>query len=325
MKYLQHLYGCKPLYITLILAALLLTFSTVNISAQSQKICGSVEKFNQTHRWQDLPGCTDDGDDANQTGARNMMSRAKTGFRDFFQTWEKGDIDHIKWYASCTGYMNNGDHYWAADPQLAKAKPAFEEIKRKAEHYLELLPTIQNLWQRYAYAMMYIDEAKKGDMGYAQRAVDFSKDLQKALAASPRLPDDFVMPGSGTSVPASTIGEIKSKLASYLGEANKSLEDAVAIDNAKWEPYTKLLTGDRLKFFNDGYRSGSKIFGRGGKYLHTPADFDTAAVMCTRTWGHSGIFETWRVDCWTFRGDKQISGPRSMRGYGNDTPPSAFQ
>lgn len=313
----------KHLSISILFAACLLIVGAQNTPAQ--KVCGSVEKFNQTHRWQDLPGCTDDSDYSDQTGARTLMSRAKTGFRDFFQTWDKGDIDHIKWYAGCTGYMNNGDEYWASDPQLVRAKPAYEEVKRKAEQYLELLPTIQNLWQRYAYAMMYIDEAQKGDMQYAKMAVDSSKDLQTALADAGNLPDDFVMPGSGTSVPASTIGEIKSKLATYLGQANKSLDNAVAIDNAKWAPFTKLLTGDRLKFFNDSYRGGTNVFGRGGQYLDTPEEFDTAMVMCTRTWGHSGIFETWRVDCWNFRGDRQVSGPRSQHGYGSHPPASAYQ
>lgn len=315
----------KHLYQSIILSAFLLLVVSATGFAQ-QRICGSVEKFNQTHRWQDLPGCTDNSDYSNQTGARTLMSRAKGQFRDFFETWEKGDWDHLKSNSNCTAYDFNAEVYWNSDPELVRARPAYNELRSNVERYMEWLPDLQNLWQRYFYAMTYIEEAKKGDMQYAKMAVDSSKDLQKAIAGvqAKSVPDELIMPGSG-AIPAQTIGEIKSKLSAYLGQANNSLTDAINVDNAKWEPFTKLLTGDRLKFFNDSYRGGSNVFGRGGQYLDTPEEFDTAPVMCTRTWGHNGIFETWRTDCYTFRGDRQISGPRSRSGIGTHTPPSAYQ
>jgi hypothetical protein len=40
---------------------------------------------------------------------------------------------------------------------------------------------------------------------------------------------------------------------------------------------------------------------------------------------HSGMVETWRVNCYSFRGDHQIGGPRTRSGYGNNTPASAYQ
>jgi hypothetical protein len=101
------------------------------------------------------------------------------------------------------------------------------------------------------------------------------------------------------------------------------MEAAVEIDNAKWEPYTKLLAGDRLKFFNETYRIGTNVYGRGGKYLDKPEQFDTAPVMCTETNGKSGILDTWTVKCYSFSGDRQTGGPRVKSGYGN-TPNSAF-
>ena len=66
----------KHLYQSIILSAFLLLVVSATGFAQ-QKICGSVEKFNQTHRWQDLPGCTDNSDYSNQTGARTLMSRSR--------------------------------------------------------------------------------------------------------------------------------------------------------------------------------------------------------------------------------------------------------
>jgi hypothetical protein len=313
----------------LILPALLLIFGSLSVSAQNkQKVCGSVEKFNETGRWQDLPGCTDEFDTSNQTNAKSLMSRAKNSCREFFETWEKGDLDRIKSTGGdCTGLIVYAKDYWDSDPQLAKAKPSYEAMKRTVDHYFEWLPLIESLVQRYFYAITYLEEAKKkGDIGTANLSSDFVKDLKSSLreAEEKQVPENTIIPGIG-SVKAATIAEIKSNLNSYFKQANDTKADAVEADRLKWEPYTKLLSGDRLKFFNESYRQGDKVFGRGGTILYKPEDFDKAPVMCTRTWGQSGIIETWRVDCWSFFGDRQVSGPRSRSGYGNNTPASAFQ
>ena len=313
----------------LIVPALVLLFGALTVSAQSKpKVCGSVEKFNETGRWQDLPGCTDEFDTSNQTSARSLMSRAKNSCREFFETWEKGDLDHIKSTGGdCTGLIVYAKEYWDSDPQLVRAKPSYEAMKRTVDKYFEWLPMVENLVQRYFYAMTYLEEArKKGDIGTAEIAQDDVKSLKNALrdAAEKGVPENTIIPGIGT-FPAATIAEIKSKLNSYTKEADSSMTEAVDRDNAKWAPFTKLLSGDRLKFFNESYRGGTNVFGRGGQYLDTPEEFDTAPVMCTRTWGRNGIYETWRVDCWSFSGDRQVSGPRSRSGYGTNTPATAYQ
>jgi hypothetical protein len=302
-------------------------FGSSTASAKDEPICGSIEKFNQTHRWQDLPGCTEKRDYENPTSAVTLLGRAKDAFKSFFETWDAGDFDHVNSYAGgCLGYMNNGDEYWNSNPELVKAKPAYEEMKKKVQQYLDWLPLVQDLTQRYIYAKIWLKESNDGEMESADLAVSEAKDLQKTIAKVQKqnLPDDFLIQGSG-EIPAATVGEIKAKLASYLKQASNSKENAVAIDNAKWEPYTKLLSGDRLKFFNETYRIGTNVYGVGGKYLDKPEQFDTANVMCTKTWGHSGIVETWRVSCYSFRGDRQVAGPRTKSGYGNNTPSSAYR
>jgi hypothetical protein len=41
-----------------LIATILLTMlAAVPVFAQEDMLCGSVEKFNQTKRWEDLPGC----------------------------------------------------------------------------------------------------------------------------------------------------------------------------------------------------------------------------------------------------------------------------
>jgi hypothetical protein len=313
----------------LLLPAMFLLFGSLSAPAQSsQPVCGSLEKFNETGRWQDLPGCTDQFDTSNQTSAKSLMSRAKNSCREFFETWEKGDLDHIKSTGNdCTGLIVYAGEYWDSDPQLVKAKPAYLAMKRTVDKYFEWLPTIESLVQRYFYAITYLEEAKsKGDIGTADISSDFVKDLKNSLkeAEEKQVPDDTFIPGIG-AVKSATIAEIKANLNSYFKQANETKIDAVEADRLKWEPYTKLLSGDRLKFFNESYRGGTRVFGRGGTALQSPEAFDKAPVMCTRTWGRSGIVETWRVDCWSFSGDRQVSGPRSQSGYGNYSPASAFQ
>jgi hypothetical protein len=313
----------------ILLAATLLCFGggLPALGAGNEPICGSLEKFNRTHRWQDLPGCTENRDDSNPRSAVTLLGRAKDAFKDFFETWEKGDMDHVDSYAGgCLGYMNGADDTWDSHPQLVRAKPAYDEMKRKVERYLEWLPMVSELFQRYFYAMTWLGEAKNGEMESAEMAVREAKSLQKTIAKVQQqsVPDDFLIPGSG-QISSATIGEIKTKLASYLNQADHSMTSARKIDDAKWEPFTKFLTGDRLKFFNETYRIGTNVYGRGGKYLDTAEEFDTAPVLCTKTWGHSGLVETWRVSCYSFRGDRQIGGPRTQSGYGNNTPPSAYR
>ena len=297
------------------------------LGATNDPVCGSLERFNQTHRWQDLPGCTEKRDYSDPRSAVTLLGRAKDAFKDFFETWEKGDMDHVDSYAGgCIAYMNGADDTWNSDPELLRAKPAYDEMKRKVEKYLEWHPLVSEVFQRYFYAMTWLGEAKDGKLDSADMALREAKSLQNIIAQvqQKNVPDDFLIPGSG-QIPAATIGEIKAKLASYLNQADSSMTTAKKIDDEKWAPYTKFLTGDRLKFFNETYRIGTNVYGSGGKYLDKPEQFDTAPVMCTKTWGHSGLVETWRVNCYSFRGDKQIGGPRTRSGYGNNTPASAYQ
>ena len=295
--------------------------------AADEPICGSVERFNQTQRWQDLPGCTDERDYDDPTSAVTLLGRAKDAFKAFFEAWEKGEFDESEAYAGgCLGYMNGADEDWNSKPELVKAKPAYEKMKKTVEQYLKWQPLVGDLFQDYVKTMTWIDEsAKSGEMDDAKTAVTFAKDLQKTIekVQQQSVPDNFLIPGSG-EIKAATIGEIKSRLAAVLRQADNSMENAVAIDNAKWQPYTKFLTGDRLKYFNETYRIGTNVYGRGGKYLDKPEQFDAALVMCTRTSGQSGIYQTWKVTCYSFQGDKQIGSPRVKSGYGNAAPASAY-
>ncbi|HLM01039.1 MAG TPA: hypothetical protein VK400_08270 [Pyrinomonadaceae bacterium] len=295
-------------------------------SGEPEPVCGSVERFNQTGRWQDLPGCTGERDYENPVADATLLGRAKDAFKDFFEAWETGEVDRAESHAGgCLGYMNGADAEWNSNPALVKAKPAYERMKKTVEQYLKWKPLVGDLFQDYVKTMTWIDEsAKSGDLDDAETAVRFAGDLRKTIAEAQRqnVPDSFLIPGSG-EIKAATVGEIKTRLAAVTRQADGSMENAVAVDNAKWEPYTKFLSGDRLRYFNETYRIGTNVYGRGGKYLDKPEQFDAAPVMCTRTSGRSGIYETWKATCYSFQGDKKVGGARVKSGYGS-APNSAF-
>lgn len=197
-------------------------------------------------------------------------------------------------------------------------------MKRKAQQYLDWLPHLHRLSQSYLYAIMYLEEgAEKGDKSAAVFSVSKVKDLQTSLAVVPKqnISDSFLIQGS-RSIPTLTIAEIKTKLGDYLKQGDDIEENAVAEDNVKWEPYNKLLSSDRLKIFNDTYRGGRNFYGRGGVYLDKPGQFQTATVMCTKSWNYRSNVESWKVYCYSFQGIREISGPRVVNSF--DSTPSSF-
>jgi hypothetical protein len=311
----------------LILAVMLVALASAMASPQSEPICGSLEAFNRTHRWQDLPGCTENRDYGNPTSPVTLFGRAKDAFKDFFENWEKGEIDAAQSAAGgALSYMNGADDEWSTIPELAAARPAYDEMRNRVQQYMEWAPLVEDLAQQYFKTVTWIEEARKGVPDSAGLAKSSALELQKSMekAAAANVPDSFIVPGIGMVKPA-TVAEIKQMIAPFIGQANVEVEKEKAAEEAKWRPYTSLLGGDRLKFFNETYRGGTNVYGAGGKYLDTPEEFRTASVMCTRSYTTDRLIEQWRVKCWTFRGNTQVSGPRVTTGYGSTAPPSAFR
>jgi hypothetical protein len=298
-----------------------------NVSARADEpVCGSVEAFQRTHRWQDLPGCTEERDYENQLSAVTLLGRAKDAFKDFFENWDKGEIDDAEHaVGGALSYTNGADEQWASDPLLAAARPAYEEMKNKVKQYEEWAPLVKELAQRYFRTVVMIDEAHKGGTNAAQTAKMEAGELKEAVlkAQAARIPDTFVVPGIGEVKPA-TVAEIKGVVASLMGQAENEVAREKAEDDAKWRPFTSQLGGDRLKFFNETYRIGTNVYGVGGKYLDTPEEFRAAAVMCTESFTTDQLVERWTVRCYSFRGNQQVGGPRVKSGYGS-VPSSVYR
>jgi hypothetical protein len=314
--------------VLLLLSILAVAFVSATASAQeeAEPICGSPEAFRRTHRWQDLPGCTEKRDYSDGTSTVTLFGRAKDAFKYFFENWDRGDIDAAQSGAGgALSYMNGADDVWASNPELAAAKPAYEEMRRKVQQYMEWAPMVEDLAQQYFKTVTWIEEAQKGADGAPELAQSSARELQQSMdkAVAARVPESFIVPGIGVAKSA-TIAEIKTMIAPFLGKAQAAVDKAKAEEEAKWRPFTSQLGGDRLKFFNESYRIGTNVYGASGKYLDTPEEFRTAAVMCTVTYTTDRVVEQWRVRCWSFRGDKQVGGPRVTTGYGS-APPSAFR
>lgn len=314
--------------ILLILAIMMLALaSAAATSMQSEPVCGSVESFNRTRRWQDLPGCTENRDYGDPRSTVTLIGRAKDAFKDFFENWEKGEIDAAQSAAGgALSYMNGAEEDWASNPELAAARPAYDEMRNRVRQYLEWAPLVEDLAQQYFKTVTWIEEARKGVADASSLAKSSALELQASMqkAAAANVPDSFIVPGIGLVKPA-TVAEIKQMIAPFIGQANVEVEKERAREEEKWRPYTSLLGGDRLKFFNETYRIGTNVYGAGGKYLDTPEEFRTATVMCTRSYTTDKIVEQWRVKCWSFRGNAQVSGPRVQTGYGSTAPASAFR
>lgn len=309
----------------LILAIMAAALATA--AAQSEPICGSVETFNRTHRWQDLPGCTENRDYSDPRSAVTLFGRAKDAFKDFFENWDKGEIDVAQSAAGgALSYMNGADEDWRTNPELAAARLAYDEIREKVRQYLEWAPLVEDLAQQYFKTVTWIEESRKGVQDASSLAKSSAEELQKSMikAAAANVPDSFIVPGIGLVKPA-TVAEIKQMIAPFISQANAEVEKEKAAEEAKWRPYTSLLAGDRLKFFNETYRIGTNVYGAGGRYLDTPEEFRTATVMCTQSYTNDRVIEQWRVKCWTFRGNTQVSGPRVTSGYGSSAPSSAYR
>src|SRR5918997_3171580 len=150
----------------LILALLL---SAAPAGAQDDKLCGSVERFSQTKRWEDLPGCAkyENYDDENRTAM--ILAKTKRKFQEFFTTWivedEYGSPSTgvaFAYNSEIKNFIAEGDQArWGTDPQLAAARPAFDEMKRIAEQHLALkdsYPLIKKLGSSFGTAKPSIEQ-----------------------------------------------------------------------------------------------------------------------------------------------------------------------
>ena len=108
------------------------------------------------------------------------------------------------------------------------------------------------------------------------------------------------------------------------GEAQKVVDKQTAAEEAQYEPFRKLLSGDKLSLYNDRLKK-YKVYGSGGRVLRTPEDYRDSALWCSSGVNRDGIVPVWSVDCWHFQGMSKAGSVRTRTGDGDEAPSSAFR
>ena len=106
--------------------------------------------------------------------------------------------------------------------------------------------------------------------------------------------------------------------------AQKVVEKQTAAEEAQYEPFRKLLSGEKLRIYNDRLKR-YKLYGSGGKVLRTPEDYRDSELWCTSGVNREGIVPIWSVDCWHFQGMAKTGSVTSKSGEGDQPPSAAFR
>ena len=324
----------------LILTAILFSLATTGISvfAQEDLICGSVEKFAQTKRWEDLPGCAkyENYEDANKT--RMILAKTTKKFERFFTDWIVEDefgtrSSGIPWTyrQEIQNFIDDADRArWQSDAELIAARPAFDEMKAIVDQHMALQPhfaLIKDVGQNFITAKPQIDQmAGKGvnEAGYdANFATMFVKGLEESVtkAVAAGVPDSTII----TSYKKKTysLGDVRAETSRIVSARSTAVDKFAAAEEAKWRPFKSVLKGDRLAHF-DRYKDSYEFRGVGGRILRTPADFRTTPIMAVLSVDDNGVVNRWSVTIWRFAGDKLV-GKQTKTGWGSSAPSSAYR
>jgi len=121
-----------------------------------------------------------------------------------------------------------------------------------------------------------------------------------------------------------TITEAREMCVSVRDAGQKVFGDLTAAEEAQYEPFRKILSGDKLSIYNDRLKK-YKLYGAGGKVLKTPEDYRDSALWCTTGVDRDGVLPVWTVDCWRFKGMTKVGSIESRTGTGDQAPSSAFR
>src|SRR5450759_4710414 len=120
-----------------------------------------------------------------------------------------------------------------------------------------------------------------------------------------------------------TISEAREMCVSVRDAGQKVFGDLTAAEEAQYEPFRKVLSGDKLSLYNDRLKK-YKLYGAGGKVLKTPEDYRESPLWCTTGVDRDGVVPVWSVDCWHFKGMTKSGSVESRTGTGDQAPSSAF-
>jgi hypothetical protein len=120
-----------------------------------------------------------------------------------------------------------------------------------------------------------------------------------------------------------TISEAREMCVAVRAAGQKVFGDLTTAEEAQYEPFRTVLSGDKLNLYNDRLKK-YKLYGAGGKVLKTPEQYRDSALWCTTGVDREGIVPVWSVDCWHFKGMAKVGSVESRSGNGDQAPSSAF-
>jgi hypothetical protein len=238
----------------------------------------------------------------------------------------------------------------AVDKALAAGVPETRtiSIKFEGEHYDEIekpmtLAGIKAMCERMAkvagkaYTLRQAAQMATNASGWpkllsqgplsevnARVAADVARQCVKAI-------DEALASNNSGSTQIELIGDSKTTLDAaremcvyVLGAADKQHKADVAAQEAEYEPFRKVLSGDKLRIYNTRLKK-YKVYGAGGRVLRTPEDYRDSALWCTTGVDRGGIVPVWSVECWRFRGMTLLGSVVSRTGTGDQAPSSAFR
>ena len=121
-----------------------------------------------------------------------------------------------------------------------------------------------------------------------------------------------------------TITEARERCVSVRDAGQKVFGDLIEAEEAQYEPFRKVLSGDKLSLYNDRLKK-YKLYGVGGRVLKTPEAYRDSPLWCTTGVNREGIVPVWSVDCWHFKGMSKTGSVESRTGSGDEAPSSAFR
>jgi hypothetical protein len=120
-----------------------------------------------------------------------------------------------------------------------------------------------------------------------------------------------------------TITEAREMCVKVRDAGQKVFGDLTEAEEAQYEPFRKVLSGDKLSLYNDRLKK-YKLYGAGGKVLKTPEAYRDSPLWCTTGVDREGVVPVWSVDCWHFKGMTKAGSVESRTGTGDEAPSSAF-
>jgi hypothetical protein len=326
---------------------------TISTNAQKDdKICGSVEKYKQTHAWRDLPGCVSDyreeGEESQTTAG--LLAYAKKQFKNFYDRWEPGNFfdpeDPLATYVTaCNFYKDpSAKDKWESDPKLKAAEPLFEAQAKKVTEEYDLFfsvwkETIIELAQIFAECegtipatKKRLEEIEKGIGEPIRQILDapsrMSVIIQSAKsllekAKTDKIPDAIPI-GAKSETEIATLADMRNtymaKWEAFSVEADKKERE---LYEAAIAPYMKLMSGERAQMFKRWF--GIIIIrGSGGKKLETPQELASARVWYSSGTAQCTVCPRWSLESVHFNGNSIVKKERE-EGQGTYPPTSAYK